>query len=352
MIAPILRISPLTTIRRHRELPIPGEVVVRQGQQVEAHDVIAEAQLAPRHIMLNIARSLNVSPDKADQLVQRAAGEVVAQGDLIAGPVGLMQRVVRAPKSGRIVVAGDGLVLMELDTPPFELRAGIPGTITNLIPDRGAVIETTGALVQGVWGNGRAEFGLLHTQLEKPNSHISSDQLDISLRGTILLAGYCADPGVLQRAVEIPLRGLIFSSMDAALIPQARQLPLPVLVLEGFGFHPLNTISYNVLAKAGGRQVALDAAPLDHYQGIRPEVVIPVNTDMPPGENIAEGIDFAPGQQVRVVRNPHLGATGEISTVFAEPMRFPSGLVAPGAEVILKNDQRLTVPLANLERVL
>ncbi|RME06915.1 MAG: hypothetical protein D6803_05295, partial [Anaerolineae bacterium] len=289
MIAPVVRISPLTTIRRHRELPIAGEVVARKGQKVEAHHVVAEAYLQPRHLLLNIAHSLKVSPERADELIQRAAGELVAQGDLIAGPVGLMQRVVRAPKSGRIVVAGDGKVLLQLTTIPHELRAGMPGTVVSLIPERGVVIETTGALVQGVWGNGGADFGLLHSKLDKPDEQLTVAALDVSLRGAIVLGGYCADAAVFQRAADIPLRGLILTSMEAALIPAARKLSIPVVVLEGFGFHPLNTIGYNVLAGADGRQVALNAQRFDRFDGSRPEVIIPLESDMPPNEHGLEG---------------------------------------------------------------
>jgi len=151
MLAPILQITEGTNIRRERKLPIRGKVVVRQGQKVESRDVIAEAVLAPEHTLLDISRSLNVSAEKADEFIQREAGDMVSKGDLIAGPAGITQRVVRAPSNGRIVLAGDGLVLLQVKSTPFEIKAGMPGTVTNLIPEQGAVIETYGALVQGVW---------------------------------------------------------------------------------------------------------------------------------------------------------------------------------------------------------
>jgi len=351
MIAPVIQISSLTTVRRHRELPVPGNVVVRQGQKVEARDVIAEARLVPEHILLDVARSLNVSPQKADDLIQRAARENVSQGDLIAGPVGFPQRVVRSPRDGRIVVAGDGQVLLEVNTPPFEIRAGMPGTVTKLIPDRGAVIETNGALVQGVWYNGRAEYGLLQSKLEAPDDQLTSEHLDVSLRGAIVLGGYCADPAVLHQAVEIPLRGLIFASMDSALIPLALSLRLPVLVLEGFGFHALNTMSYNVLVSNHGREVAVNATAFDRYHGTRPEVVIPLDVDAPLEDEAAMVEDFAVGQKVRLVRAPHFGEIGTIAALPAMPVSFQGGLRAPGAEVVL-DGERLIVPMVNLERVI
>jgi len=351
MLAPVVQISSITKIRRHRELPVPGKVIVRQGQKVEALDIIAETVLSPEHIMLDIARSLNVSIEKADTLIQRAAGETINKDDLIAGPVGFTKRVVRAPRSGRIVVAGDGLVLLQVDSTPFEIHAGIPGTVTNLIPERGAVVEAAGALIQGIWGNGQIEFGLMQSKLEAPDDQFTTDHLDVSLRGSIILGGYCSDPKVFQKASDIPLRGLILTRMDSALIPFAQKSRIPILVIEGFGYHPLSAIGYNVLTTNDGREISLNAEPLDHYKGIRPEIFIPLDVSSEPEDVSLAVEDFAPGHKVRIVRAPHTGKTGTIETLSHEPIHFPSGLSALGAGIILSNNERATVPLANLEKV-
>ncbi len=351
MLAPVIHISPLTKIRRHRELPVPGKVLVRQGQKVEALDTIAETTLAPEHLMLNIARSLNVSTEKADDLIQRAAGETINKDDLIAGPYGITQRVVRAPRSGRIVVAGDGLVLLQVNSPAHKINAGMPGTVTDLIPDRGAVIEISGALIQGVWGNGHTEFGLMQVKLDSPEDHLTTDHLDVSLRGSIIVGGFCADPKVFQKAADIPLRGLILTSMDSALAPFAQKANIPILVLEGFGFHPLSAIGYNLIASNNGREISLNAEKLDHYKGIRPEIVIPLDAAQAPDDISLSIEEFSPGQDVRIVRAPHQGISGSIETIYSQPIQFPSGLRAVSAEVLLSDDERVTVPLVNLEKI-
>lgn len=351
MLAPAIQISPITKIRRHRELPIPGNVIVRQGQKVEVRSVIAEVILKPEHILLDIARGLNVSNEKADDLIQRAAGELVDKDDLIAGPVGILRRVIRAPQSGRVVVAGEGQVLIEVDNTPFEIHAGLPGTVTDLIPNRGAVVETDGAIVQGVWGNGNAEFGLMQSKLNAPDDTFSADHLDMSLRGTIVLGGYCADPKVFRKAAEIPLRGLILASMASELIPIALKKRFPIVVLEGFGRRPMNTISYNILTTNNDRDVALNAKPVDHYTETRPEVIIPLKTSQ---ETVAKALpieDFTPGNKVRVSWAPGAGRIATIETLHREPIKFPSGVRALAAAVLFEDNQRANIPLANLEVV-
>ncbi len=348
MLAPVIHILPLTTIRREQMLPVPGKVIVRQGQKVAPRDVIAEADAAPEHLLLNIARGLGVSAEQADDLMQRVVGDDISQGDLIAGPVGLTRRVLRAPVSGQVVLAGDGQVLIKVDGNIFELRAGISGTVTQLLPSRGAVIETTGSLIQGVWGNSRTDFGLMQPKLASPDDKLTADQLDISLRGTIVLGGHCPDAATLQKASEIPLRGLVLASMPASLIPVAKKIPFPILVLEGFGVISMNLISYNLLSTHQNREISVSAASFNRYTGIRPEVIIPLpasrELDLP-----LETEDFAAGQKVRIVRDPYHAYTGAIKTLLAGLTEFPSGLRTQAAIVQLDDGESVNIPLANLE---
>ena len=140
----------------------------------------------------------------------------------IAVGEGLFPRSVRAPREGRVVAVGGGQVLMEVGESKIELRAGIPGTIIEIIPNRGAVIQTAGALVQGVWGNGRIDSGLLVNIAEKPDGMLTAGRLDVSLRGSILLASMVKDAETLQTAADLPVRGMILSSLNPSLIQTAR----------------------------------------------------------------------------------------------------------------------------------
>ena len=350
MLAPVVHILPLTTIRRERVLPVPGKVIVRQGQRVAPQDVVAEANLAPEHLLLNLARSLGVSSKQADELFQRAAGEEISQGDLLAGPVGITRRVVRAPVSGRIILAGEGQILIEAEGEVDELRAGIAGVVTKLIADRGVVIETTGALIQGVWGNGRADFGLLQNKLTAPDADLAADELDVSLRGAVVLGGHVNDPKVLRNAAETPLRGLIVTSMSAALVPQALQTNCPIVVLQGFGRLPMDTVSYNLLTTNQDREVSVNGNTFDRFTGQRPEVVIP----LPSQGDLKipmETEDFAIGQRVRLVGMPKPRAVGSIDGLPPGLSAFPSGLRAPAARVSLDDGENMLVPLVNLEVV-
>ena len=70
---------------------------------------------------------------------------------------------------------------MEAGEETFELRAGIPGKVTRLIPERGVEITFNGALVQGVWGNGQIGLGLMLPVVTSPDELLSVNQIDVSL---------------------------------------------------------------------------------------------------------------------------------------------------------------------------
>ncbi|UCD42051.1 MAG: hypothetical protein JSV69_00065 [Chloroflexota bacterium] len=348
MLASVLHVLPMTRIRRHRLLPVTGRVLVRKGQTLAPLDVVAEAVLEPRHRLLDVARGLGVRIADADQYVEREAGESVTEGDVLAGPVGWGKRVVRAPCTGRIILTGRGKILIEEEVEPYQLFAGLPGEVVSLIPGRGAVIESTGALAQGVWGNGKINSGQLRVLIKKVEDILTVDQLDIDLRETVVFAGFCGDEQVLRAAAELPLRGLILSSMASSLIPLAEELSLPIVILEGFGLLPVNSSAFNLLITSDRREITLNAEKIDKYALQRPEVFI----SLPVNQTVHEPRDatlFSPGQKVRVVRAPYQSQIGTLITLKPGLEVLPNGIKATSAEIELENSIRVKLPLANLE---
>jgi len=348
MLAPVAHILPLTTVRRERMLPLPGRVTVRMEQKVNPLDVVAEANFGGEHLLIDAGHELGVRPQEAQRLIQVKAGDMLSQGDVLARRTGLGLQTVHAPASGRVILVGAGKILMEVGAAAFELRAGMPGTVTRQMPDRGVEIKFNGALIQGVWGNGEINIGLLFPILTSPQEALVATRLDVSLRGSVLLAGTCSDPAVLQTASELPVRGLILGSMSPALIPLASQVHYPIIVVDGFGQRPLNEIAYKLLTTSAKRETTLNAEPFDRQAGTRPEIFIPLPvTQEPPTPNEMES--FAPDQTVRLTRDPHAGKVGTLVSLPPGLVAIASGLRVAAAEVRLDSGEQFLVPLANLE---
>jgi len=348
MLAPVAHILPLTTVRRERLLPVPGRVTVRMDQKINPLDVLAEAKFGEEHLLIDVARIFDLNPAEAQSLIQVKAGDMISEGDSIARRARLSQQVVHAPCNGRVILTGAGRVLVEVGDTTFDLRAGMPGTITRLISERGAEIKFNGAFIQGVWGNGQMNVGLLLPVLASPEDPLTAKQIDVSLRGSVLLAGNCSDPAALQAASELPVRGIILGSMSPALIPLASQAQYPIVVVDGFSRRPMNEAAYKLLTTNAKRETTLNAEPFDRQAGTRPEIFIPLPvTQEPPAPREAE--IFAPDQVVRLVREPHAGAVGKIMVLRPGMTTVASGLRVAAADVKLESGEQVIIPLANLE---
>jgi hypothetical protein len=348
MLAPVAHVLPLTTIRRERLLPVPGRVVARLDQKVSPVDVIAEANFGQEHALIDVARAFGISTEKAHKLMLCKVGDRISAGQIVAQQPGLVAHMVRAPRAGRVVVIGGGRILLEIGEGGYELHAGMPGVVTRVITDRGAEITASGALVQGVWGNSRVDVGLMLSLLTTPDEMLVPGKLDVSLRGSVLLAGICEDAAVLQTATELPIRGLILGSMAPGLIPLALQVRYPVLVIDGFGHRPMNSAAFKLLTTSAKREVTLNTEAYNRYTGVRPEVIIPLPVSQEPAQP-REAEVFAPGQTVCLRRMPHIGEIGTLVSLLPAPATFPSGLRAPAGEIRLENGEQVVLPLANLE---
>ena len=347
MLAPVTHIVPLTSMRRARLLPTPGHVLANVGQRVNTMDVVAETTLESRHILLDVRSSLGITdPRQARRLIERKVGEEVQEGDIIASTGSIIQRVLRAPVNGQIVSIIGGQVLLEVPGSPILLRAGMPGEVIEIIKDRGVLLQTSGVLVQGVWGNRRISRGKLKVLARNSGEELIPNHLDLDKRGLVLVGGFCTHPDVLKGAAELPVNGLILGGMSSSLIPLANRVKFPIILTEGFGKHPINTPAFKLLKTNEDRDISLNAALWDSSTGERPEMII----ELPAyGESVPETDFFKPDQVVRVHAAPHIGKTGTLLRVVPGLSRLSTGVLAPAAEIQLENKETVLVPLANLD---
>ncbi len=301
-----------------------------------------------KHIIIDIGQILQVSSRRAAGLIKIKKGQRVNEGDIIAESSGLFGREVRAPMEGRIAALGGGKLVLETGGLPFELLAGIQGVVTEIIADRGVVIRAIGSIIQGVWGNGLQDTGVMMSIMDNADEVFDPARLDVSVRSSIIMGGYVDNPDVFKAANDLPVRGLILSSMSPALLPLASKVSFPVFVLDGFGRRPFNSSAYKLLSTNVRRVITLNAMTTDRLKGNRPElfIALPVSQDPP---ELQELDTFAAGQTVRVVGLTRPSRIGVLLQVNSIPARLPNGLRAKMAEIQLESGEKISVPLTNLE---
>lgn len=347
MLIPVSHILPLTIIERRRFLPVPGEVLVRAGQDVRADEVVAKANVYAEHISLDLSRGLGVPKSKVTDYLKRAIGDNISEGGVIASKPGIISRVVRAPKPGKLVAVGGGQALLQISHKPFELQAGIPGRVFKIEAELGVVIQCTGAWIQGVWGNGKIGVGGLYITADTPDHVLTSRDVDPSHRGQIMFAGHCGDPKVLELLITNKMRGLILGSMATRVMPAAAKMPYPIMVLDGFGKIPINAAAFQLLSTSDGRETTLNATPFNRDTGERPEAIMPVTGDI--SANVPVDLThIEAGKLVRVTKTPYQGKVGTVQSLL-EFAKMPNGLLADAAEIAFSEEEKAVVPLANLE---
>lgn len=343
----VTHILPLAKIRRARMLPIPGTVLVRAGQDVVATDLVAEVNLKPEHILIDIVAGLSVSPEKANKYIIREIGEAVAQDGIVAQRNGI-GRVIRAPKAGTVVAISNGKLLLQTKKDMHKILSGMTGTVREVKVNYGAIIETSGAWIQGIWGNDEIATGILTVLATMPDHILKINEVNSNQKDAVLLAGFCDDQKILEAGESYQWGGLILGSMSTLLIPTALKMPYPIIILEGFGHIHLNKTAYKLLSTSAQREVSINAMPNNPFLGERPEITIPLESSGTPPIPLDMQL-LEPGVKVRVLRSPYIGKIGIINTLLPGMTRFPSGLQTAGAEIALGNNEKVVVPLANIE---
>jgi hypothetical protein len=347
MLVDVCRASLLREIRRERRLPVPGDVLVNEGQKVEPLDVIAEAELPDQIYMMDIAGSLAVDVLDVKHFLVRQPGEMLYEDDVIAQIEGAIPRLVRTPIAGKFAALHQGQAVLEVGYETIQVQAGMNGVVQSVIPEFGAALVTSGLLLQGVWGNGRMGAGKLHILEGSWLTPLDDGMLSEVEGGKVVAAGQCLDGDVLRNLAEREIAGLIVESLAIGMMTEAALLPFPVIVLQGFGLFPPAPFILGLLNPYARQVICVHAAGGDRLTGERPEAILSL-----PGR--AEGgvmehrMTLDVGHRVRVFSGEKLGEIGEVTALGEGLATFTSGLQFPSAIVQLSDGQQITVPQQNL----
>jgi hypothetical protein len=348
------RITPQTTIRRERLLPNRGQVLVERGETVNPADVVARCLLPGKIQLVNASQALHVPRERVAKYMVKSVGDPVQVDEVLATPGGLLgrlRRACRSPVEGEILAIRDGFVLIEAAPLTVELRAHLKGEVTSVMPNLGVVISTVGLLIQGIWGSGGEAEGVLKLLVDNPQKPVLPRAIDVSCHGTLVVGGWIMDEKPLQQAVEAKVRGMVVGSANASLRSTMEELPFPVILTEGFGTQPMSNKLFELLESNKGREVMISADTQTRWNVRRPEIIIPVRPEGSPAPEPGKPQALAVGQQVRVMRAPHMGAIGTITDLSPYPKPVESGSRVRVAEISLGSEQSALVPVANLELI-
>ncbi len=340
----------LTTVRRERVLPEEalGEVDVGIGASVTLREVVASGSVPSRYVIVEAADFFGFRQAEAlEDILQVEAGSVVDRGSPLA--VRRNKRLL-SPVAGVVAYTGEGRIIIQEEPQEVALEAGLEGQVVSLVQDnRGVVIEASGALLQGVWGNQRRVIGVLRLEPEDGLETIAGDEINVEYRGAIVVTRRPLKETSLLIMADQSLAGVIAPSMEADLIERALQAEGAIMLTEGFGAMRMSHAIWSTLANFMGRQGTLDAVLPNRWEARRPEVMINVGRSGGRAAHPNPDLTLQIGTQVRLTRPPNAGQVGKVIHLPKPPYLLDNGLRVRCAQIELVTGERVMVPLVNLE---
>ena len=363
---PGLKVKDSTIVKKIRVLPIIGEVHVKKGEFVSYDTVVASTYVQGGVNMSNAAMILDVEPSLLQLVMLKKVGDDVKKGDIIGLSrqfFGLIKKELKSEVDGKIELISDVTGTVAIREAPILLttNAYISGKIIEIIPKKGVVIETSAALVQGIFGIGGETHGELMV-IAPPNEIISPENINDNCKGKILIGGSQITYEAFKKAIEVGANGIIAGGIKrvdvneilgyelGVAITGKEKIPLTCIVTEGFGEMKIPEHTYKLLSSLEGMVASINGATQIRAGVIRPEIIIQLKSQAVKNnktEILMKGM--VPGTMVRVIREPNFGVIGEIHSLPIEPQQIETESKVRIVLVKLGDGTVVTVPRANVE---
>lgn len=363
---PGLKISPGTTIRKMRRLPMKGQVLVGVGDRVKAEDVVARTDIPGVIQTVKVAEILGLEPPEAIAALNVGEGDKVERGQAIAEArsfFGLFKSECKSPIDGTVelISTATGHIGVRLAPTPVEVTAYMDGSVVEVMPEEGVVLEAFGAFVQGIFGVGGERMGRLVVPTKSIDAALTEDAIDESHAGAVLVAGAGVTLGALYKAGQVGARGAVVGAIvDTDLtaylghdigvaITGHEDIPITIILTEGFGSIHMAQRTFDLLVSLEGREVSINGATQIRAGVIRPEVVAPMGSEVQQREARTTGQVLDVGSSIRIIREPFFGRLGTVTNLPPQPVEVESGAVVRVLEAQLGDGETVVVPRANVE---
>lgn len=369
---PGLKVTPRTVVTKLRELPVPGKVLVEEGAKVSATQVVAQAELPGDLIILRLPERMGLETFEVIHGLQVKEGDFVETGDLVcehAGIFGLLKTRFKSPEKGKIefVAERTGHVGLRLGSRLVEVSAYIDGTVKKVQEGKSVLIESHAAFAQGIFGVGGERQGKLCVLKVDPDAALDEKNIPADCQGRILIGGASVTSSGMSAAVARGATGIITGAIDDKVLAEYlgydlgvaitgdEQVPMTVIVTEGFGSLPIAKRTREVLSRFDGAQASINGATQVRAGAMRPEIIISLidsakSADQEVVEPLAGGLQI--GARIRMIRVPFFGKRGEVVELPQESVEIESGAHTRVLRARLEDsDEIVTVPRANVELI-
>lgn len=366
---PGLTVSGDIVVRRTRRLPIKGEVLVKIGDSVSPDSVVARALLPGILQTVKLSEQLGVEAKDVTPFLKVKNGDSVKKGDIVAEGKKLFgffkAPTVASEFDGTIESFSEvtGNLLVRAPSIPIEMDAYIEGVVADILPEEGAIIETRGAMVQGIFGVGGERRGTIRVAVANHEEVLDVQHVLATDAGNIIVGGAGVTAAAIKKASQVIAIGIIaggvkdsdlieFLGYDIGVaITGQEAINITLMVTEGFGFLPMAQRTFDLLQTLNGKSCSINGATQIRAGVIRPEVIAPNTGQTQSGESQNAILELGVGAAIRVIREPYFGKLGAVTELPPELVTLESGTTVRVLRAKLSNGEEVTVPRANVEIV-
>ncbi len=362
---PGLKVSASTVVRKSRRLPLKGDVVVDMGAPVDPDTVVARTNIPGILRTVRASEKLGIDPDELPTAVQVKEGDAVKSGQLLAMTrsfFGMFKSEAHAPVDGvvEIINTVTGHISIREKPNPIEVKAYVRGRVVEVIEGEGVVVETRGALVQGIFGVGGERQGTIRVIVDSPDAMLTEASLTPDMAGCIVAGGANISGAALRKAAEIGVAGIVvgaivdqdlvdFLGYDIGVaITGHENINLTLVLTEGFGTIRMADRTFRLLKSLEGQTASINGATQIRAGVIRPEVIVPRQAGPDEGGEAGD-FDLEIGTPIRIIREPYFGKLATVSELPSELQEIPTEAMVRVLQAELQNGERVIVPRANVE---
>ncbi len=367
---PGLKVTDNQIVRKHRILPLKGDVVVKVGDNVEPSDVVAQTHLPGNVVPLNVANILGLPPEDLPLVMLKKEGQAIKQGEEIAlkkSFIKFFNKSCHATIDGSIESISHitGQVLQRGMPIPVQVKAYVRGKVVEVIPAEGVIVACQAAFVQGIFGIGGETFGNIQIAVPSNTTVLTDEFIKEDMSGKVIVGGSLVTAEALKKAIKVKAKGIVVGGFDdkdlrdflgydiGVAITGSEEIGVTLVVTEGFGKIDMAQKTFELLKKYQGQMACINGATQIRAGVIRPEVVIPKSREVDASQRSTEagmhGLES--GSPIRVIRHPHFGRLGKVVSLPPKLQKLESESSARVLEVQFDDGKRAIVPRANVEMI-
>jgi len=365
---PGLKVLEYTTVTKQRRLPLPGEILVSEGEKIPGEKVVARTNLPGNVQTQNVAGLLGILPDEIEESMLKKISDTIKKDEVIAqskGFFGLFKSQVKSPINGAIesISKITGQVILREPPIPVEVIAYIDGEVIEILKNEGVVLRTNGSFIQGIFGIGGETIGALTMAIAKPDEILDEKNIDKAFNNKIIIGGSIVTYDALVKARDVGVKGIVVGGIEdqtlkkfmgydiGVAITGAENVGLTLVVTEGFGKMNMAERTFSLLKSLCDKRASINGATQIRAGVMRPEVIVPL--EIAPSSkktvDISTGTGLDIGMSVRIIREPYFGLIGTVVNLPVELAMIETEAKVRVLEVELADKRTVTLPRANVE---